>query len=247
MNRPLDATVELHENLTRLSEARERLSGIPDWMRELHEEHSLAKAEIEALELVVEQAGQERRTAEAAVEDAQEKLRRFQEQISLVRTQREYGALLQEIDTVKAQIKESEEQALEAMERQEEARERTAEKREAFRDLDARYAAELVKWEQEKPAVELEIRQLQTTIEVLRERLPPAILGQFERLHDRHAGKALAPVLETQRGARGPKMWHCGACNYRVRPQAVVEIRNGRSLILCESCKRILYLQGAAA
>ncbi len=38
--------------------------------------------------------------------------------------------------------------------------------------------------------------------------------------------------------------WSCGACNYRVRPQVVVEIRTQGSLIECDSCKRILFVEG---
>jgi predicted nucleic acid-binding Zn-ribbon protein len=38
-------------------------------------------------------------------------------------------------------------------------------------------------------------------------------------------------------------MWHCGACNYRVRPQSVVMVRNEGALQPCDSCQRILYLE----
>jgi predicted nucleic acid-binding Zn-ribbon protein len=44
----------------------------------------------------------------------------------------------------------------------------------------------------------------------------------------------------------GGTMWHCTACNYNVRPQIVVEIRNNGSLIQCDSCKRILYFEESA-
>ncbi len=245
MTRHLETIVELQKALTRLREANERLHGIPEWMREIHEQHGGCKAEIEVLEAATTEAAKQRRLAEAAVEDSQEKLKKFQQQISLVRTQREYGALLQEIDAAKLAVKTAEEQAFAAMERQEETQRRLAERREVFTDLDARYTAELTKWEEEKPGVARLVEELQGRIEVLRERLPEGRLVQFDRIYERHKGDPLAAVRRTDRGGRGPQMWHCGACNYRVRPQAVVEIRNDGSLIQCESCKRILYFEEA--
>jgi predicted nucleic acid-binding Zn-ribbon protein len=95
MNQNLQNILELQGALTQLREAERRLLGIPDWMRELHDEHETRKAEIQALEESAAEATRQRRTAEAAVQDAQEKLKKYQQQINRVTTQREYGALLQ--------------------------------------------------------------------------------------------------------------------------------------------------------
>ena len=43
--------------------------------------------------------------------------------------------------------------------------------------------------------------------------------------------------------SRQPKIWHCSACNYRVRPHVVMQILNDGTIVLCDSCKRILYLE----
>lgn len=243
MSRHLDTVVELQDTLSRLTAVRERLSGIPDWMRELHAEHEAERAEIEASETAAEQAATERREAESAIADAQEKLQRYQQQINAVTTTREYGALLQEIDHVKSAIRTSEEQGLAALERQDEARRVAAEKRESFAELDQRYAVELERWEAEKPSVAAEAEQLERAAAALREKVPRPHLMLFNRLYERFSGQALAPVRELDSPGRGPRVWHCGACNYRVRPQVVVEIRNSGSLVQCDSCKRILYLE----
>ena len=239
--RPLENVVDLYRNLTELSGLENQLAGIPDWMQELHEEYSARKEEIDTLQQAVDEARQERRAAEVESEDFEEKLRHYQEQIGMVRTQREYGALLQEIDGVKASVKELEEQALSAMERQEEAQKQLDEGREPFAGLDERYSAELAKWEEQKPDVEKQAQVLRDQIETLRESLSAGHLALFERIQERLNG-GLARVLPVERGAKGPTMWHCEACHYRVRPQVVVEIRNEASVLQCDSCKRILYI-----
>jgi predicted nucleic acid-binding Zn-ribbon protein len=243
MNQNLQNVLELQDALTQLREAEHRLQGIPDWMRELHDEHERRKTEIQALEGAAEEMARDRRTAEAAVQDAQEKLKKYQQQINRVSTQREYGALLQEIDTVKGQISGQEEAAFSSLERYEQTQKELAALRESFREVEERYAAELARWEAEKPGVARQAEDLRARIADLKGRLPRGITSQFERIHDRYPSGAVAPVRPIERPGRGQREWHCVACNYRVRPQSVVEIRNGSSLVQCDACKRILYLE----
>jgi uncharacterized protein len=242
MNPNLQHVVELQQAILALREAEHRLHGIPDWMRELHDEHAQRKAEIDELEQTMEEASRERRTAEAAVADAQDKLKKYQQQINRVSTQREYGALLQEIDTVKSQIGGFEELALSSLDRHDEKQLEVTEKREAFRDLADRYATELARWDAEKPEIQRQATALREQIHQLRAKLPRAVLAQFERILERNPAGALAPVRIIEGPRKGPREWHCGVCNYRVRPQVVVEITNGEGLVQCDSCKRILHL-----
>jgi uncharacterized protein len=247
MNRYLDNIIELQTAITQLKGAEQRLSGVPDWMRELHEEHAGRKAEIDALEQAAETAAKDRRAAETAAQDAQEKLKKYQQQINRVTNQREYGALLQEIDTVKTQISTSEGQALSALERHEKADKELAEKRESFRELAERYSTEQARWEGEKPEVSRQIAELRARIATLRGGLPRQVVSIFERILDRNPTGALAPVRPIERPpGKTQKEWSCSACNYRVRPQSVVEIRNSENLVQCDSCKRILYLEPEA-
>jgi predicted nucleic acid-binding Zn-ribbon protein len=242
----LSTIVELQQAVDEFRAAEQLLGGIPDWMQELHDEYSEQKGMIDALEAEVEEAAQANRTAEAEIGDLREKVKHFQEQIGLVRNQREYGALLQEIDSAKQQISTFEEQALAALVTQEEASGRLQEEKDSFKDLDARYSTELEKWEAQKPEVAKKAEVLGARIEVLREQAPPQILTHFERVMEYRDGKGLAVIQEVVRG-KGPKIWHCGACNYRVRPQAVVAIQATGSIEMCDSCKRILYLDEEAS
>ena len=246
MSPHLEAIVALQRSRRELLDAERLLGGIPDWMRSLHEEHSERRAEIDSLGQAAEEALRERRLREAAIADAQEKLKHYQQQISLVRTQREYGALLQEIDTVKAQIRTTEEEVLAAMERAEDAGRQLAERQEAFRSLDERYATELARWEAEKPSLAAKVEELKGKIEGIKEGVPRPVLAQFDRIFERHRGEALAPVKRAERPGGGPSLWHCGFCNFQVRPQVAMEIRSLGVLRECESCKKILFFEGVS-
>jgi predicted nucleic acid-binding Zn-ribbon protein len=147
---------------------------------------------------------------------------------------------------VRKSSSESEELGLAALEQYESLEKQLNETRAAFEDLDQRYGDSLKKWEAEKPDIAQQAAALSKTITELEESLPPRILGHFRRVFDHHQGNAMAQVQEVQQtGRKGAQIWHCGACNYRVRPQAVVEIANQGNLVMCDSCKRILFIAEA--
>ncbi len=239
---PLQTVVELQQTHDALNAAQAQIEGVPEWMRELHAEHSSRRAELEALAAAVAEAARVQRAAQAAAADAETRLRHFQDQISQVRNQREYSALLQEIDGAKAQIRDFQGQALAALERQEDEQGRLSASQEVFRELDERYRAELAKWEAQKPEVAHQAALLRGHLAELRERLARPLLAQFDLVYRRYGGQALAAVRRVDRSGRGPEMWHCSACNYRVRPQTIVEIRNHGAIVACDSCTRILHL-----
>lgn len=239
----LETVVTLQKNLDKLDDLEQRLAGMPEEMRELHQRYTSAKTEIDRLEAIIEEAGSERRTAEAASEDCATKLQHYQAQVNRVRTQREYSAILQEIDLAKEQSRALEDQALAAMERQEEAETELSSLREGFDEIDRQYQVELEKWEAAKPRVAEQAETLRVAITGLKEQIPRPSLLLFDRVREFNRGQALAAVRRVQIGPRGPNMWHCAACNYNVRPQIVVEIKNNGSLIQCDSCKRILFIE----
>jgi predicted nucleic acid-binding Zn-ribbon protein len=242
MARHLDTVVVLQQALDQLQALDESLAGVPPEMRELHDEHTERKAEMDALEATIAEAEAVKRAAEVTTQDFEVKLKHYQEQVNRVKTQREYSAILQEIDLVKEHTRDLEEQTLAAMETQEEAETTLGELRPAFETLDAQYAEESAKWEIAKPGVAQQAESTRAHIAELREEIPASTRLLFERVRERSSGSTLAEVLPVKRNVRGPSMWHCGACHYNVRPQSVVDITNNGNVILCDSCKRILYI-----
>lgn len=239
----LETVVTLQRALTQLDDLEHRLSGVPEEMRELHDKYTSSKAELDRLEAIVAESRAERRAGEAASQDCRVKLEHFQEQVNRVRTQREYSAILQEIDQVKEQSRTIEDEALGAMERQEEAETAIANLRQEFDETEQLYQVELEKWEAAKPGVAAQADTVRAEIEGLCELVPASSMLLFERIRAANDGDALAEVRLIARGTRGPSMWHCSACSYNVRPQVVVEIRNKGSLVPCDSCKRLLYFE----
>jgi uncharacterized protein len=237
---------EFHARTRELAHELARLTGVPDDMRALHDEYTAARAAIDELAAAAEEALRLRVAREGEITDAQERLRKFQQQVSRVRNQREYGALLAEIDGAKATLRGLEDSTLELLERAELAQRELAERREAFSELAERHAAALAEWEARKPEVEARVAELEAALAALRSALPKAVVHQYARLAARYQGEAVAALGRTER-AGGAVIWHCSACNYHVRPQAALEIRSRGIVAQCDGCRRFLVSDAAPA
>ena len=84
MSDPLRRLLDFHRLSRDLAAARELLGGVPDDMRALHDEFTAERAALDALEGAALEAKKKRIAAEGAVADAQERLRKFQQQVSRV-------------------------------------------------------------------------------------------------------------------------------------------------------------------
>ncbi len=227
-----------------LAATRELLAGVPDEMRSLHEEYTAARAHLDALEAEAAGARSRRSEAEMAIADAQEKLKRYQSQVPQVRNQREYGALLSEIDTVKATIKRLEEQALAAIEQVDTATAAHTDESRNFAELETRYQAGMAEWEARKPEVARRAAELEARRGELAAALSRGVVAQYERLAERYHGVALATLARADTPS-AHSVWFCASCNFQVRPQVAVEIRTRGVIIQCESCRRFLRAESA--
>lgn len=240
MSDPLKRLIKYDRVARELAAVRTLLAGVPDDMRALHDEHVAASAALAVLEAAELEARKRRMEAETAIAEAQEKLRKFQAQVSQVRNQREYAALLTEIDGAKTAIRRSEEETLGALEAAEKAAADLAERRAGFAELDERYRAGLAEWEQRKPEVARRAGELEAAAAELRTGLPKPILAQYERIADRYRGAALSALRRAEMPGTGG-VWFCSTCNFQVRPQVAVEIRVRGTIVQCEGCRRFLY------
>ena len=239
MTDPLQQLIQLTRAMQLLAADTTLLAGVPAEMRALHEEFNAERAAISRLEQDNESAALDRRKAEGAIADAQEKLKHFQQQVARVRNQREYGALLTEIDNAKQNSKALEESALVALERSDELGRELASRREAFGGLEARYQEALSRWEAEKPEVARRADERRGEVAALEEGLPRPVLAHLKRIFERYRGETLARLKRVERTGASA-IWHCASCNYQIRPQVAVEIRSRGAIVQCEGCKRFL-------
>ena len=223
-----------------------RLQSIEFEIRDLERKQREAPVRIEELENAfqerLEEIGGERLRHESLVAERRElceerealtkRLETAQQKLMQVSNQREYSAVLNEIDTTKSRFAEIE-QAIAS--RDAEIEELSGPASEA----DERIGAEQQKVDAEKRTLEGELAAVSSRLQELtaqsqeiKSSTSDEFLLRFSRIFDARDGIAVAAI---ESGA-------CGACHLRLRPQVISLCRRGEELVFCENCGRILYL-----
>ncbi len=164
------------------------------------------------------------------VEYAEEKQKKYQNQLYDVTSNKEYDAITHEIEVQKKEIDEGQNRIIELELSKEENENSLKEYKEELEELDK----ELKEKEKELKNLlmtteqkELELNQMREKIVV---RLDKPILKKYERIRSAKNGIAVVPI---ERDA-------CGGCFKTIPPQNIVEVEKLNKLHQCEVCGRIL-------
>jgi predicted nucleic acid-binding Zn-ribbon protein len=236
---PLDRLYRLQELLLDVKKKTERRDRTPDHLS--HVEAAFQDAQKRRGESVsrLQTAEGRRKALEGEIADWNEKLKKYQQQLVSVKTNREYGALLNEIDGVKREIRTREDEILSLEESLANVRAESKEREDAYPEEEAGYEEQMSEWRAEQRALTDEIDRAATQADEMRRSLDKRLLAQFDRIAKVRNGVAVARVtlVALQTAA-------CSACNVRLRPQLLADLRLSKETVFCESCKRILYWDG---
>ena len=193
-----------------------------------------AKKSLDVLRARQDKARKDLRAKEKDLEVVATKRAKSETRLYEVKTNKEYSAVLLEIEEIKQEKAEIEEQILGLMELGEHvaADIREAEQIHARREQQATHDATEV--QKRLAAVETALETARAARGVRAAELPPSLLSDYDRIRRARGGVAVATV-----GAAAI----CGGCRVTIRPQAIQELRTTTTLMLCESCGRFLFWQ----
>jgi len=233
----LDALLELQRQDSRLLEARRAKDAIPKRREALSDAVAFAKTALDQAKKELEQIRLARRGIEKEVETIAAEGRKLEGQLHAIKTNKEYTALLHEIELLKSKRSDQETKILESFDREEKvsAAGTAAEKRVQAEDAKRKEGEE--KLTREAAELDQRIHSLSQDRDAVKPRVPAPLLTRYERLASARDGVAVA---EVKKGA-------CGACFKGLTPHALQEARKGDQIQICESCGRIMILAEAGA
>jgi predicted nucleic acid-binding Zn-ribbon protein len=217
----------------RLNDVRVRLSTFPKKLAELDARIATARGEVDHSKAAQLATIKDRKKYELDVEQWKEKVRKYKDQTSQIKTNEAYKALQHEVQMAEDEIAKAEDRLLEQMVANEEYDRRIKASDKALKDVEETVRAERAKVEAEKATAEKEFSELNAERERLAAEIPEDMRDHYERIAKKHNGVSLAEVRDEK----------CTACGMRVRPHVFQEMRraNSEQMFHCETCTRILY------
>ncbi len=205
-----------------------RLAQIEQQIADVHAQTRAAQTEADRIEL-------DRRTHE-------EHIAKLREGLNRAKTNKEYAALLTQLNTDKADTMKLEDRVLAGLTRVDELKKQEADLR-AQLDKEKAREAEL-----EQSASDLEgklsgqLQSLESRREEAAQAIPPDALRVFERACERHEGVGIAIIARTH-----PKRaeFTCSGCNMGVTLEMINALQTREDVQLCQTCGRILYLDAS--
>jgi predicted nucleic acid-binding Zn-ribbon protein len=237
MHPSLEDLIRLQQLETDASDRRRRLSELPGRIAEAEAAVVAARAARDAAAALVATNTTERRAADRELGVVQSRLTKFKDQLMEVKTNKEYTAMQHEIATAEEGVRTFEDQILTLMMQADELNA-------ALKAADATLAGEEKKTRQVAADVEAERGRLDGELTALAAsradvegKLPADLVRLFVDTATKRRGIAVSAIRDG----------HCSACQVRLRPQLIMEIRRGDRIAQCESCARILYVAPAPA
>ena len=232
MSPDLDRLVKLQELDTAIEDARRRIAAHPQRLADADSRLDEAKQRVDIARERLKQTQDARRELEKEAAVFQGRLTKFKDQLSEVKTNREYQAIQHEIATAQSELGVVEERVLEQMIASDgiAADVKTAEGILAVRQREV--SVEKAALEQELAAGEKSLTDALGRRAALIAETAPRLVTLFE--HVAKARKGIALSAATREGL-------CSVCHVRLRPHVFQQVRQNDQIIQCESCQRIMY------
>ena len=191
-----------------------------------------ARETVTGVKARLTEAQNKRRAEEKEVSTVQTRLAKYKDQLLEVKTNREYQAMLHEIETAQNDIKAREDRILETMMESDELSAEVKKAEAELKSIEKEVGAERQALDQEIAALQVELERTAGAREALAREIDRGVLATFETTAKGRKGIA---VSEARDGM-------CTICHVRLRPQVFNEVRRNDSIIQCDSCRRIPLL-----
>jgi uncharacterized protein len=217
----------------RLNQVRTRLAGFPQKIAAAEARAAAARAELDQAKAAQVATVRDRKKYELDVEQWKDRVRKYRDQTSQVKTNEAYKALQHEVEMAEAEIAKSEDRLLEQMVNGEDYDRRVKISERRLKEIEEDVRGERTALEAEKASAEKDIAALDAQRGTIVADIPENLLDHYARIAKKHGNIALAEVRDER----------CTACGMRVRPHVFQEMQRGADdkMFHCETCTRILY------
>ena len=231
MQAELEQLLVLQDRQQKIRQIQTEIKNLPIQRSSLEAQLAASVAGLGALKHKAQHLEMDRKKLELDAGTRRESIARLKTQQYETRKNEEFRAMGNEIERYEKEIQKIEDQELELMDQVEKLKGEVAveeKKSSASRESIARQTADL---DEKGKALDARLNQLTTERNELAGKIDEELLSRFERLF---ASKGDAAVVALEHEV-------CTGCHMKITTQTAHRVRNGKEIVSCEQCGRILY------
>jgi predicted nucleic acid-binding Zn-ribbon protein len=231
MNNQLQKLIELQAIDREILEFDRILASVPGQIKSGQADMDAVANELAEAKEVIADMKKSTKQLEADVQSENDHMAKIKTKLTAVKTNKEYTAILTEVESVKEKVSVFEDKELEIMESLEK-------KAGELPAIESRFKEEESNFKEYKAKKEVEFERVKGEREVvigkrqgILDTIEPKRLELYNKVLKRNDGVAVVAVRDSM----------CQGCFHRLRPQMVIDIKIGEDIVECAHCYRFLY------
>jgi len=204
---------------------------LPDMMGNLNNEIKDIQRKLNEAKAKLEEANLRQKSLDLEIKTKEAELQKYQQQMMSIKTNKEYDALVAQIDSVKSQISVMRQQETETMETMEKLDNEIPDFTKKNNEIKENNSRQLEVLQSQIDSIGDTITGKVAERKAILSKIPKPTVSTYERVRKGRGGAAVVVV----------KKRSCSACNNSLTPKKVQEIRRSDNINTCESCGRMLY------
>jgi predicted nucleic acid-binding Zn-ribbon protein len=232
-HRDLVNLVRLQNVYDAIAEAISEHNTPPAEIRSLQEANRLRLEELEEMERQLEAHGEEIKEVRKKEAEWELELEHFQKQKGSVTNEREFTAVISEIDYATKAIEETSARRKELEEAIAQLGKEIEERRDARPEEETAQSEVVTSWDKKKEKLLKRVHKLSKEAKKVEDEIQPKNRARFLRLLESKQGTSVSKVVDGS----------CSLCHFALRPHLQQRVRRCEEIIDCEHCHRILYIE----
>ena len=231
MYEELETLCEVQKLDAKIMENEKKRALGPQKIEDMTREVAEVKEKLAKEKEIIEELEKERRKKEQELETEKTQIKKVETKLLEVKTNKEYQAILKEIEAARAANDKTEEEIILLMERVEDMKKEHQSSTKQLSKREKESAEEIKELEKEIKTVAAVVTDLKKEKERLLKSVREDLKARYKILIEKRGGVAVVNV----------KNGTCLGCFMNIPPQLFIEVMKNAKLITCPSCNRIFF------
>lgn len=204
---------------------------LPQELEDLNTELHQHEGSVDEAKGTLEELVQRHNEREKDLVRGIESLKKTKSRLFEVKTNKEYQALLTELDVINEKNDLIESEIIVILDSLDQAREALSTKEEEFAIIRSDLESKIESVRDEMNSIDSLLTSVTERQRNIKEKIDTGFLKRYDLIKQKRNGKAVVPVWKEV----------CGGCHVNIPPQMYNQLQRSEELMLCPNCNRIMY------